>query len=354
MGAYERLVRPLLFRAFDGDAERVHATTLRALARMAEVPPARRSVAALCARHRRPVTVAGVRFPGLVGVAAGLDKNGHALAAWSALGFGHVELGTVTARAQPGNERPRLFRLPASEAIINRMGFNNDGAEAVAARLRRTGHQRGNYAVGLPIGVSLGKTKDTPLEEAVEDYLTSFAALADLADYVAVNVSSPNTPGLRRLQEAESLHRLTTALVQAARARTPEGPVPIFVKVAPDLSDDALEEALAVCTEAGVSGLIATNTTVSREGLAPADQHLAGEPGGLSGRPLTARAREVVAFLRARTHLPIIGVGGLLNADDGRAMLDAGADLLQIYTGYVYRGPELVRELNRLVPGGAT
>jgi len=349
--AYTRAVRPLLFSAFGGDAERVHEATLRAIAAVGRIPPARAGLTALAARHRTPVTVAGIEFPGLVGLAAGMDKNGVAVRSWGALGFGHVELGTVTAYAQPGNDRPRLFRLPQSRALVNRMGFNNRGAAALAVRLRAAGVARGNRAVGIPVGVSIGKTKMTPLAEATRDYLTSFRLLAPYADYLAVNVSSPNTPGLRSLQDADTLAELLAALVAEARTLAgAEPPVPILVKLAPDLTEDALEHALEVAERAGAAGLIATNTTLGRDGLHPDEQDRGREAGGLSGAPLTARARAVVAFLAARTALPVIGVGGILTRDDGQAMLDAGARLLQVYTGYVYSGPGLVADLNRLAP----
>jgi dihydroorotate dehydrogenase len=282
-------------------------------------------------------------------VAAGLDKNGLGVKAWGALGFGFAELGTVTAQPQPGNPVPRLFRLPGEQAILNRMGFNNLGAAALAARLAAAGVARGNAAVGIPLGISLGKSRTTPLAEATGDYLTSLRLLAPYADYVAVNVSSPNTPGLRSLQDADTLGALVGALVREAQQLAPAGAagVPVFVKLAPDLSEDALEQALAVCTGAGAAGLVATNTTLSRDGL-PAGVRHREETGGLSGAPLAARARAVVAFLTARTSLPVIGVGGILSAADGRAMLDAGATLLQVYSGYIYSGPALVTELNRL------
>nr|WP_294693569.1 quinone-dependent dihydroorotate dehydrogenase [uncultured Friedmanniella sp.] len=345
---YRRLVRPVLFRAGHGDPERVHDATLAALHRVGESRAARTALAAVLARHRQPVTVAGIDFPGRVGVAAGLDKNGLALGAWSALGFGFAELGTVTSQAQPGNDQPRLFRLPEHQAIVNRMGFNNLGAAALASRLAAAGVVRGNRAVGVPLGISLGKSKVTPLAEATGDYLASFRLLAGYADYVAVNVSSPNTPGLRSLQDADALRELVATLVAEAARRDPGRPVPVLVKLAPDLSDDALEQLLSVCTEAGAAGLIATNTTLARDGVA-GHRH-AGEAGGLSGSPLAERARQVVAFLTARTALPVIGVGGITTQADGQAMLDAGAVLLQLYSGYIYRGPALVAELNRLRP----
>ena len=345
---YRRVLRPLLFRAYGGDAERVHEQTLAAVARIGRSRPALAALAALCARHRAPATVAGIQFPGIVGLAAGMDKDGVGIKTWASLGFGYIELGTVTAQTQPGNDRPRLFRLPESRAIINRMGFNNLGASALAERLAAAGVSRGNLAVGIPIGISIGKTKTVPLAEAAQDYLTSLRTVARYADYLAINVSSPNTPGLRSLQDPRTLAELISTLVNEAWRLADGGPpVPIFVKVAPDLTEAALEEVVGVCTEAGAEGLIATNTTLGRDGIA-ADQPLAGEAGGLSGAPLTRRAREVVRFLAERTTLPIIGGGGIMSRDDGQAMLDAGASLLQIYTGYVYGGPALIDDLNRM------
>jgi dihydroorotate dehydrogenase len=344
---YTRVLRPVLFRAYAGDPERVHHATLQTLAALERRPPALAALRLLTHGPRRPVEAFGLTFPGVVGLAAGMDKDGVAPHAWAALGFGHVELGTVTATAQPGNPRPRLFRLPDSGGLINRMGFNNAGAAALAARLAAAGVRRGEPAPGIPVGVSLGKTRTTALDEAAGDYLSSFAAVAAHADYVAVNVSSPNTPGLRTLQEAGVLRDLVAALVAAARVHDAERPVPVLVKVAPDLTFDALEDVLGVCTSAGAAGLIATNTTLARDGLAPSDDWRSGEAGGLSGAPLTARAREVVAFLAARTELPVIGVGGILTAADGQALLDVGARLLQVYTGFVYRGPALLNQIER-------
>lgn len=346
---YGRVVRPALFRSFGGDAEKVHEATVRAISGVARSDLALRLAAAVCGSPRQSTTVAGIRFPGLVGLAAGMDKNGIAVSAWSALGFGHAELGTVTAGPQPGNDRPRMFRLPASQALINRMGFNNDGAAALAQRLRAAGVERGNGAVGMPVGVSIGKTKTTPVEEASEDYLTSLRLLAPYADYVAINVSSPNTPGLRSLQDGDALSHLVGALMaESRRLATDTDPVPIFVKIAPDLSLPALDEVVAVCEVAGVQGLIATNTTLSRDRISPLDQARAIETGGLSGAPLTHRAREVVRYLTAHTSLPVVGVGGIVTATDGQAMLDAGASLLQVYTGFVFRGPALISQLNQL------
>jgi dihydroorotate dehydrogenase len=322
-----RLARPLLFRL---DAEEAHEWTLR---RLAALPPV--ALAALRRVYARsaPRTVFGVRFPNPVGLAAGLDKDGRALPAWPALGFGFVEVGTVTRHAQPGNPTPRLFRLPASGAVVNRMGFNNAGAAALAVRLAALG------PLPVPLGVSLGKSKVTPLDEAVEDYVFSLRAVRPYADYLAVNVSSPNTPGLRALQDRPALAGLLAAL------RAEAGPTPVLVKVAPDLTDHALGEVLEVCAEHGVAGVIATNTTVSREGVAPVEAALAGEAGGLSGRPLAERAREVVTFVAKRSELPVIGVGGILVPDDALRLFDAGASLVQLFTGLVYAGPALVRRI---------
>ena len=372
--AYERGLRPLLFRFGGGDAEAAHERTLTLLGRVGRRP------AAVAAARRWATgdapglarTVFGVPFGGPVGLAAGMDKNGSALAAWPGLGFGFVEVGTVTGRAQPGNPRPRLFRLPASEAIVNRMGFNNAGAAALAARLADL-CAGGRAPLPIPVGVSLGKSKATPLDQAVEDYLTSLRAVHRYADYIAVNVSSPNTPGLRALQDRSALDELVRALraetvtlaAGSAGPRRPVGtPVPLVVKIAPDLTAAAVAEVIEVCAAHSVAGLIVANTTIGRGGVAPGDLASAAETGGLSGRPLAGRARELVRFVVTETggRLPVIGVGGILAAADATALLDAGADLVQVYTGLIYRGPGLVRAINRAVtqrgapraPAGAT
>jgi dihydroorotate dehydrogenase len=288
----------------------------------------------------------------LVGVAAGLDKDGVAAAAWPWLGFGFAELGTVTAVPQPGNPRPRVFRLPASCAVINRMGFPNAGAAALARRLNILGE------VGIPIGISLGKSAVTPLDRAVPDYLTALRAVHVHADYVAVNVSSPNTAGLRGLQDRGPLDELLSALVSETRSSVPSAkrggtPVPVLVKIAPDLTDAAIGDVLGVCEDRGVAGLIAVNTTLGRDGLASSDAEMGAQAGGLSGVPLFRRALEVVRFVSERTRLPVIGVGGISKPEDGLAMLDAGAVLLQIYTGLIFSGPGLIRDLNRALPASA-
>src|SRR5690606_11718234 len=330
---FERTVRPYLFRIGGGDAEAAHEWTLRRLAALSRRP------ALLSVLRRRyavtaPRTVFGIEFPNPVGLAAGMDKDGVALPAWPALGFGFVEVGTVTRYPQPGNPRPRLFRLPASEAIINRMGFNNAGAAALAERLDALGR------LPVPLGISLGKSRAVDLAHAVDDYAASYELLRRHGDYVAVNVSSPNTPWLRRLQDRGLLDALLEALV---------GEKPVLVKIAPDLTDQAIGEVLQVCTDRGAAGVIATNTTLAREGLAGPDTALAGQAGGLSGRPLFARARQVVAFVHRQTggRLPVVAVGGITHPDDAARMVDAGASLVQLYTGFVYHGPALVRAVAR-------
>lgn len=342
---YRKLIRPVLYRLGRGDAEVAHEQTLHGLRRLSRVPGAVPVLASTYGALPAGVdrTVFGVRFPSAVGLAAGMDKNGVALPAWRALGFGFVEVGTVTAQPQPGNEKPRLFRLVDSEAVINRMGFNNLGSAALAERLAAYGD------LGYPLGISIGKSKVTPLADAVEDYVTSLRRLYRYGDYFAVNVSSPNTPGLRELQDAGHLRELLTAL--HSEAASLGDPKPILVKIAPDLTEAAIDELLGVCTDVGVAGIIATNTTIGRPGLAPADQALAAETGGLSGRPLTEIAAKTVAHIHAETGgaLPIIGVGGVLDPDDADRLLDAGASLVQIYSGLIYRGPGLVRRTNRLL-----
>lgn len=347
-GLYARVLRPALFRTGGGDPEVAHERTVRAVAKLAQVPGARAAVRALHVAPQRPREIAGVPFPGPVGLAAGLDKFGIGVRSWSALGFSHVELGTVTARPQPGNPTPRLFRLPQSGAIINRMGFNNPGADALAARLQAAGIRRGTQAAGIPVGISLGKSKLTPVADAVGDYLYSLDRLAPFADYVAINVSSPNTPGLRSLQDRGALEELLTALVARARELS-EVPVPIFVKLAPDLDRAGIDTVLTVAHDRGAAAIIATNTTIGRDHLAATETRIGAETGGLSGAPLTQRAREVVAHCAAASELPVIGVGGIMAADDARALLDRGAAMVQIYTGYIYAGPTLVNDINRSI-----
>ncbi len=328
-GWYERILRPLLFTL---DPETAHHLALRAL----QMPGA---LAALrkFAPPPRPLSFFGVSFRNPLGLAAGFDKNGVAIPAWDALGFGFVEIGTVTAKAQPGNPKPRIFRYPDEQALINRLGFNNDGAEVIATRLRRL--RASARPPTIPIGVNLGKSRVTPLEEAAADYLFSFRLLQPLADYIALNVSSPNTPGLRSLQHYEALVDLLRTIT-TENARSPLAK-PILLKIAPDLSEEELHEIVRACEEFGLAGIIATNTTLQHVPIPPAVD----EAGGLSGAPLRARSTDVVRTLRAQTALPIIGVGGIFDAASAREKFQAGAQLLQVYTGYIYRGPGLLREL---------
>ncbi len=343
MKLYQKLARPVLFRVGRGDAETAHETTLRWLSRLSAQRQARNALIRLN-QVSAPVTVCGIRFPNPIGLAAGMDKNGLAIGAWPALGFGFAEIGTVTAQAQPGNPRPRLYRMPKSEAFVNRMGFNNDGAEALAARLAAA------PPVDCPLGISIGKSKAVPLESAVEDYLHSMRVLYPFADYLAVNVSSPNTPGLRRLQDAGELGRLLSELkAEGERIAAGRPPHPLFVKIAPDLTESAIGELLEVCLESEVSGVIATNTTLGRDGVDPGDDAVAAQPGGMSGRPLSVISREIVRFVHRETNgrLPIIGSGGVMTPDDADAMFDAGASLVQIYSGLVYNGSSVVRRSAR-------
>ncbi len=282
--------------------------------------------------------VFGLHFPGVVGLAAGFDKDARLLPSWDALGFGFVEVGTVTPQPQAGNPRPRLFRLPRDGAVINRMGFNNAGAAAVRARLLR--FRKSGAWPAIPVGVNLGKNKATPLEKAPDDYVALFNAFHDLADYLVVNVSSPNTPGLRELQEKGRLGEILAAI----QARN-HGRKPILMKVAPDLEWARLDDVLALCQEHHLAGIIATNTTISREGI----RTTTAETGGLSGRPLRERATAFIRHIFRATggRLPILGAGGIFTADDAWEKILAGASLTQIYTGFIYQGPTIARDIHR-------
>jgi len=298
----------------------------------------------------RPVTAMGLTFPSALGLAAGFDKNAVGIDALAALGFGHVEVGTVTGEPQPGNPRPRLFRLPADRAIVNRMGFNNDGAEVVARRLAAWRAGGGSTI----LGVNIGKTKVVPEAEAARDYEKSAGLLARFADYLVVNVSSPNTPGLRDLQAVEKLEPILAAVRSRADQVRPDDRVPLLVKIAPDLSDDDVLAVADLALASELDGIIATNTTISRNGLAtPSSRVEQVGAGGLSGRPLTQRSEDVVRLLRERVgrDLTLVGVGGITTVDDARRRLAAGADLLQGYTAFVYEGPLWPR---RIVRGLAT
>lgn len=336
----------MIYRAFFDraltrtDPERAHHTAFRAIR-------AARPLTRLRGTPGQPVSALGLTFPNVLGLAAGFDKNAFGIDGLGALGFGHVEVGTVTGEAQPGNPQPRLFRLPADRAIVNRMGFNNDGAEVVARRLAARGRRPGPV-----LGVNIGKSKVVPEEEAVRDYEKSARLLAPHADYLVVNVSSPNTPGLRNLQAVEKLEPILTSVQRIAELD--DRRVPLLVKIAPDLADDDVLGVADLATAVGLDGIIATNTTISRAGLAtPAAEVEEIGAGGLSGRPLTERSLAVLRLLRERVgpDLALIGVGGITTVADAQARLDAGATLLQGYTAFVYEGPLWPRRIVRGVQG---
>jgi len=346
MGAcYENLIRPILFRL---DPERAHEISVSALAFLGCLPPVCSALEGWgrgWGHPRPPIRLFGLDFPNRVGLAAGFDKNARAWPAAAALGFGHVEIGTVTARPQPGNPLPRLFRYPGHQAAINRMGFNNQGAARVAARLARQaapGRRR------IPLGINLGKSKATDIDAATQDYLASFGSLADFADYLVLNVSSPNTPGLRALQDEDRLRELLGAICAANRSRGTQpgrSPVPVLLKIAPDLSEGQIDTILGVIAEFALDGIIATNTTITR----PENWTAAAEAGGLSGAPIREKSTAVIRRVAKVTggRLPIIGVGGIFSAADAREKIDAGASLVQVYTALIYKGPFLARSLAR-------
>ena len=352
---YKGLVRPLLFSGLKTDPEWLHRTTLQWLAALNE----RRDTAAMvllrqqiqrrCSYvdHRLNQTCFGLQFPNPVGLAAGFDKDGAAAGLWSDFGFGFAEMGTVTWHAQAGNPQPRLFRLIEDEAVLNRMGFNNSGAQALAERLRQVNATAVSSTVAAPLGINLGKSKITPLEQAAEDYCASFEVLRDLGDYFVVNVSSPNTPGLRQLQAAEQLAPILAGL-QALNLQQR----PILLKIAPDLSEADIAAIADVAIAQNLAGIIATNTTIERSNLktqrlAATGNPVVDEAGGLSGAPLRQRSTEVIRFLYRETQgkLPIIGVGGVASAADAWEKITAGASLVQLYSGWVYEGPEMMRHL---------
>ena len=314
------------------------------LSRVSRSAAASAAVGAFFAAPPLPVEVFGLKFPNPIGLAAGMDKFAAAVPVWERLGFGFCELGGVTLHGQPGNPSPRMFRAPAAGAIINRMGFNNPGAEAFAKSLAAW-KGRGRWPTH-PVGINLGKSKVTPLDKAAEDYAGSFRLLRDFADFFVVNVSSPNTPGLRQLQDKSALDEILAALceLQKSGGHSPA----LLVKVAPDLSFEALDEILELASARNLSGIVATNTTISRpEPGDPAVKAVYSETGGLSGRPLRERSTEMIRhiFKQTRGRLPIIGVGGIFSADDAWEKIAAGASLLQIYTALVYQGPSLPKKI---------
>jgi dihydroorotate dehydrogenase len=331
MNLYELFVRRLLFSL---DVETAHHLTMRSLGIASQFDVALRPLR-FFRPTSKPLALFGLTFPNPVGLAAGLDKNGVALPAWAALGFGFIEIGTVTAKPQPGNPKPRIFRLPEQQALINRLGFNNDGADVIAKRLRKL-RESGRWPA-VPVGINIGKSRVTPLEQATHDYLYSFRSLRDFADYIALNVSSPNTPGLRELQEPEKLSELLYAI--SNEAGTPRKP--LIVKISPDLSVTELKSVLAVCEKNRVSGIIAANTTLDHSSI---PQQL-DQAGGLSGAPLRSKSTALVREIAARSTIPVIASGGIFDADSAQEKFQAGAQLIQLYTGFVYRGPQLLRQI---------
>ncbi len=331
---YQKIIRPLLFNI---DPEKVHYFTFSLLRKLFLLPWSQKLVREkfVVQDKRLEREVFGIKFPNPVGLAAGFDKDAKLYKELSNFGFGFIEIGTLTPKPQPGNEKKRLFRLKEDKAIINRMGFNNGGVAQAVERLKKND--------GVLIGGNIGKNKVTPNENAVDDYLICFNTLFEHVDYFVVNVSSPNTPNLRELQDKEPLTKLLNTLQQENLKRPV--PKPILLKIAPDLTDSQLLDIIDIIKETGIAGVIATNTTISREGLTSKDKE---ETGGLSGKPLTKRATEVIRFLSDKSNkaFPIIGVGGIMTPEDAIEKLEAGASLVQLYTGFIYEGPQLVKNIN--------
>jgi dihydroorotate dehydrogenase len=352
MDIYKDAFRPLLFNLVKSDPEWMHHQTIRSLSWLGKNctrPPAssvnRLMQQSFCLSDERlEQNLFGLKFPNPVGLAAGFDKDGIAVPLWSSFGFGFAELGTVTLHPQPGNPCPRLFRLPLDQAVLNRMGFNNEGAEAMALRLAEVQQK---FNLSIPIGINLGKSKITPLEEAAKDYLESFRLLKDLGDYFVVNVSSPNTPGLRSLQDTTMLSSILEVLQQENHSQKP-----LFVKIAPDLEWESIADIIALATTYQLAGIIATNTTIGREGLKTQVISQTGkspeeEAGGISGAPLKERSTEIIRFIwqQSAGQMPIIGVGGIFTAEDAWAKITAGASLIQVYTGWIYEGPAMISRI---------
>jgi dihydroorotate dehydrogenase len=352
MDIYRLTVRPILFSGLKADPEWLHEHLMAVLHFFSQAD-INGPVGMILAQLERSLVkkdtrleqnLWGINFPNPVGLAAGFDKNGVAASIWGSFGFGFAEMGTVTLHGQPGNPRPRLFRLLADDAGLNRMGFNNEGAAALGRRLESVNNSQHSL---VPLGINLGKSKVTPLEVAAADYLESFKLLKDLGDYFVVNVSSPNTPGLRSLQDASQLSTILDVLQQENRNSRP-----ILVKIAPDLEWEAIASVIELAQTYQLAGIVATNTTISREGLKTQILPQTGKPiteeaGGISGAPLRDRSTEVIRFIWQQTQgqLPIIGVGGIFTADDAYQKIAAGASLIQIYTGWVYEGPWMIRRI---------
>ncbi|WP_345951065.1 MULTISPECIES: quinone-dependent dihydroorotate dehydrogenase [unclassified Mucilaginibacter] len=339
------ILKPILFKF---DPEKVHYFVTRNLKRFNRLPGGAALSRSIWAVNDKRLEreVFGLKFKNPVGLAAGFDKNGDTIAEMANLGFGFIEVGTVTPLPQPGNDKPRMFRLPADGALINRMGFNNLGVDVLASRIaayRKSAEAAKNPVI---IGGNIGKNKNTPNEDAVSDYIKCFDRLFDVVDYFVVNVSSPNTPGLRALQEKEPLMNILNTLQQ--RNRKNDISRPILLKIAPDLTDEQLNDIVEIVQKTGIAGVIATNTTISRDGLA-APQSVVNEMGGLSGKPLTQRSTAVIKYLAQKSNqsFPIIGVGGIHSPEDALEKLAAGAVLVQLYTGFIYEGPALIGRINQ-------
>jgi dihydroorotate dehydrogenase len=335
--SYRTLVRPVLFNF---DSEDIHNRTLDLLGQLSRSRLGLDALESFFGMPQLPSTLWGLNFPNPVGLAAGMDKTARAIPAWAALGFGFCEVGGATWHPQPGNSRPRMFRAVDEEALINRMGFNNPGAPSIAAQL--VAWRESGFWPNHPVGVNLGKSKVTPLDDAPDDYAQSFRAVRPTADFFVVNVSSPNTPNLRQLQDRTALDEILHAIQEQNLASSPAKP--LLVKVAPDLSFAALDEILELAGPRQLSGIVATNTTISRP---PASVPVFAESGGLSGRPLARRSTEVIRHLFRQTagNLPIIGVGGIFSSTDAWEKITAGASLIQIYTGLVFEGPGIARHI---------
>jgi len=336
------LVRSVLFRS---SAENAHHFAIRSLRLLPAIPGLSRIVENCSTVKSKRIgrTVWGIYFPNPVGLAAGLDKNGEVFPEMGLLGFGFVEIGTVTPRPQEGNPLPRLFRVVEDEAIINRMGFNNVGVEQMIDNIKK-GRKR--YGGNVILGGNIGKNKDTANESAEKDYLTCFEALYPYVDYFVVNVSSPNTPNLRALQDKEPLTRLLMDLKSAVNKKPRSKP--ILLKIAPDLTNEQLDDIIEIANTAAIDGLVATNTTISREGLSISREAIEQiGAGGVSGHPLTQRSTEIVRYLSARTSKPIIAVGGIMTVEDALEKFRAGATLIQLYSGFIYKGPKLIKDINK-------
>ena len=336
-----KIIRSILFLM---PAETAHYFTLNVLDVLIRISIVSSIIKAMYTnKNQKPLEFAGILFPNRVGLAAGFDKNAKYLRVMQALGFGHVEIGTVTPKGQAGNDKPRLFRIIPDEAVINRMGFNNDGLEDIKLRLK-------NRTKGLIVGGNIGKNKVTPNEEAVNDYLICFEGLYPYVDYFTVNVSSPNTPGLRALQDRGPLTEILNAILSKRKSLIDAGQkkLPVFLKIAPDLSNEQLDDIVLLTKETGIDGIVATNTTISREGLGASKTDIeAMGAGGLSGKPVFERSTEVLQYLNQafQGSVPMIGVGGISNKANAEAKLHAGAELVQIYSGFIYHGPALVKEI---------